>query len=236
MKDYRQIQKAQFEKISKNYEEVHGQVISGIYKVLQEHYYSRCSRKKILDLGNGGQPPSKVLSEEVAVTVRSFVGLDNSIEMLQREKTDYVQVVGDGLRLPFKDKVFDYVILNGVIHHLGFSSPKEHASRVKQLIEEALRVCAHQIIVYELVTSKWLEQGERFVAAILGHMTKFVLSEFTLEKYLHQIGVSRKEIISKRLSDLTYPFYWYAICMNYEWFKLPAFLSPYKHVFFVLPQ
>lgn len=236
MADHREIQKVQFKKISTSYEEVHGRVISGIYRVLQKHYYSRCSGKKILDLGNGGQPPSKIFGQKIAATITTFVGLDNSMDMLKRKESNYIRIAGDGIHLPFKDKTFDYVILNGVIHHLGFFHNKDQFIKIEQFVDEAFRVCTQELIVYELVTSKWLEQVEKFIAAILGHLPTFVLSEFTLDKYLNRMGVIRNQIISKKLSDLTNPFYWYLICMDYQWIKLPAFLSPFKHIFFVLSK
>lgn len=224
----------QFKNISIRYKEVHGRVHSAIYRVLQELYYPRLAHKRILDVGNGGQPPLELLGAQISDNITSFVGLDNSIDMLKRMQSNYARVLGDGLYLPFKDKSFDYVICNGVIHHLGFSSRGEQALRFKQFVNECLRVCRYQVIVYELVTPKFLEQLERFVAKIMGHMPTFVLSEFTLDRCLKQINVKRSEIISKTLSDLTSPFYWYVVIMEYEFFKLPAFLSLFRHIFFVL--
>lgn len=236
MEDHRQIQKTQFEKSSVNYKRINSRVYSAVSKDLREHYYPRCAGKKILDVGNGGQSPAEIFGEQIATDIINFVGLDYSIAMLKREETNYIQVVGDGLHLPFKDKMFDYVICNGIIHHLGFASLEDQTLKVKQLINEFMRVCIHQVIMYEIFTSTWLERAERFVAGILGYMPTFVLSEFTLDKYLNQIGLSRREIISKTLSDLTNPFHWYIVIMDYEFFKLPAFLSPFRHVLFVLSK
>lgn len=224
-----------FKKISINYDAVHGRVHSAVYKILQEHYYPRCTGKRILDVGNGGQSPSDIFGSQIVRGITGFVGLDNSVDMLERKKGNYARVIGSGLQLPFKDKAFDYVICNGVIHHLGFSSQEGQALRVKQFINECMRVCRNEVIVYEMVTARYLEQVQRLAARVLGYMPTFVLSEFTINKYLNQINVSRKEVISKTLSDLTSPFYWYAVIMDYEFFKLPAFLSFFRNVFFVSP-
>lgn len=224
-----------FKKISINYDALHGRLHSAVYKILQERYYPRCVGKKILDVGNGGQSPSDIFGSQIVRSITGFVGLDNSIDMLGRKKGNYARVIGSGLQLPFKDKAFDYVICNGVIHHLGFSSQEGQALRVKQFINECMRVCRNEVIIYEMVTAKFWEQIEIFVAKFLRHMPTFVLSEFTINKYFNQIDVARKEVISKTLSDLTSPFYWYAVIMDYEAFKIPAFLSLFRHIFFVFP-
>ena len=226
--------KALFKKISKTYDEVHGSSISLVQKFSQEYYYYRCSDNMILDLGNGGQSPTDVLGENVLTDNTTFVGLDPSIEMLKRKDIKYNRIAADGLHLPFKDNTFDYVIINGVFHHLGFSSKKDQFSKIKQLLNEALRICVYEIIVNELFVSRCLEMMERQIALLTGYMPTFVLSEYTFDIILRQISLSRKEVITKILSDFTGPFYWYQVIMDYEWLKVPAFLSPFKQSFFVI--
>ncbi len=228
--------KDQFERISETYDKVHHRVVSAIHRFSQEKYYGRCVGGKVLDIGNGGQPPEEVMGDQVAATLANFVGIDRSGAMLQRKRISFRKVVGDGSHLPFKDESFDYVIINGVLHHLGIDSREARCGRVQQFISEALRVCSKGLIVYELFTSPLLESVERIFAGVLRSMPTFVLSELTLDNCLGQLGFARSEVASKALSELTDRFYWYAVVMEHTWLRLPAFLSPFRHGFFVIAK
>jgi ubiquinone/menaquinone biosynthesis C-methylase UbiE len=236
MKTIAERQRAQFERFSRTYEALHGPVVSAIHRVSQERYYGRCVGKRVLDIGNAGQPAAQVLGERAGPTLSHFVGVDHSFAMLQRTGVDFAKVVADGMCLPFKDAAFDYVIVNGVLHHLGRQAGEPPDARVHRLLREALRVCSEGLIVYELFTPRVLEQLERLALRVLGSMPTFVLSERTLDDCLARLGVARAEAVSMTLADLKGAFYWYAVVMDYEWLKLPAFLSPFRHSFFVLPK
>jgi ubiquinone/menaquinone biosynthesis C-methylase UbiE len=228
--------KDQFERISETYDEVHHRVVSAIHRFSQEKYYRRCVGGKVLDIGNGGQPPDEVMGDRIAATLVNFVGIDRSVAMLQRKGTDFRKVVGDGSNLPFKDDSFDYVIINGVLHHLGVNAREARCGRVQQFISEALRVSSRGLIVYELFTTPLLESVERIFAGVLRSMRTFVLSERTLDDCLERLGLARSDVASKTLAELTDPFYWYAIVMEHTWLRLPAFLSPFRHGFFIVKK
>lgn len=51
----------------------------------------------------------------------NYIGLDI-------EKTKYVSVIGDGLRIPFNDQSFDFIICNAVL---------EHVQEPKKVIDES---------------------------------------------------------------------------------------------------
>ncbi len=223
-----------FEKVSKSYDEVHGQTVDAIHKFSQDNYYLRCQGAKVLDIGNGGQPAAEVLGENVSKRVSCFVGVDNSIDMMKRKKCHFIRVIGDGICLPFKDKAFDYVLINGVFHHLGYLSKEDQVERISYFLIEARRVCAQEIIVYELLVPPWIEKAEKLFASILGYMPVFVLSYKTLNSIVEKNGMSCGEVCEKTLSDLMGTFYWYPLMMAYEWLKVPAFISPFKHTFFVI--
>ncbi len=228
--------KDQFEKISETYDKVHHRVVSAIHHFSREKYYGRCAGGRVLDIGNGGQPPDEVMGDQIALTLEHFVGIDRSVAMLQRKRVSFRKVVGDGSHLPFKDESFDYVIINGVLHHLGIDSREARCGRVQQFISEALRVCSKGLIVYELFTTPLLESVERIFVGVLRSMPTFVLSERTLDNCLGQLGYARSEIVSKTLSELTDRFYWYAVVMEHTWLRLPAFLSPFRHGFFIIAK
>ena len=231
-----QVQREQFEKISHHYDEVHHQVLSAIYSVSRRRYYPRLAGGSVLDIGNGGQHPSKMLGQELADRVGSFVGLDNSLAMLQRPGRPFWRVQGDGCRLPIRDRAFDYVILNGVLHHLGFTRGTDNLKRIEALLQEARRVSRREIIVYEPFLPRPLECLERGAAFLLGHMPTFMWSEASLDRVLSRLGTARRETVSETLSTLTHPLFRYLLVMEYPRLKLPAFLSPLHHVFFIIPS
>jgi len=224
----------EFEGTSETYEHIQRGAAAAIWRFMQLRYYDRCAGMRVLDIGNGGWSPSEVLGERVAASLQYFVGLDKSLPMLQRKGGEFARVAGDGLQLPFKDGSFDYVLVNGVLHHLGYKSREENCRRVQELIAEAVRVCSRGLIVYELFVNSFLETLERMAARLVRFVPTFVLSEKTLDAYLDELGVQRGETASRTLAALTGPFHWHVVIMNYGWFKLPACLSPFRHGFFVI--
>ena len=57
--------------------------------------------------------------------------------------------MGDGLTLPFTDNAFDYVICNGVIHHLGKKRDQSQEENIEKFFSECLRVSQKGIIFSE---------------------------------------------------------------------------------------
>ena len=235
---HQETQRIQFQQIAKTYQEVHGHVLDEIYHLLQEHYYPRLTGKTVLDIGNGGQHPKKVLGRELSSRVKYFVGLDNSGEMLERAGEAYPKVVGDGLGLPFRSKSFDYVLANGLFHHLGFTRGGDNIGRVAALLTEAARVSREGIIMYEPFIPPFLESLERLAAAVLGYMPTFMWSAGSINEAIGRSGLEKDKTLMRRFSQLTGPWYWYIVIMDYPRFKLPVMLSPIRHMFFniVLPN
>ncbi len=233
--NHQQIQKVQFEKIAEKYEKTHLDVCRAAYQVTQTHFYPRLKGKRVLDIGNGGQNPERVLGRELSEQVPFFVGLDNSFEMLNRLTETYFRVAASGFSLPFKDRAFDYILLNGVIHHLGFTACVANEKRLEAFLLELQRVCINEILVYEIFLPKWLERMQKFAARMLMHMPTFVLSESTLDRVLANISQQKKERVGMSLAKMTHPFFLHLVIMDYPWFKVFACLSPFKHVFFTVP-
>lgn len=234
-KDQSSHRKDLFKTISEDYDRgVYNAFVAPVLGFLQENFYARLAGKRVLDIGNGGVPPARVLGPDIASSLSLFVGLDNSWSMIRRGTLSYHKIMGDGYRLPFKDDAFDYVILNGVFHHLGFRRQEGSLTKVADFLQEVVRVCQEEVIVYEIYIPLLLEKLQRLIAHMLGEMSPFVYSEKTLDRLISRLGLSRSEVILKSLSELLGPFHWELVIMNHPWFKLPAFLSPISHGFFVI--
>lgn len=93
-------------------------------KVFQKHWNERLLHllprgrcRRILDIGCGGG----VLLSQLTERCQFIVGLDLSIDMLQRIKRDDPRlrgvVVGDASRLPFTSSSFSAVVSRGALHH-----------------------------------------------------------------------------------------------------------------------
>lgn len=224
-----------FEQISKEYEdpgfmEVHH---NGAFGVLHKKFYQGLSNKRILDVGNGGEAPKNVLGG--AIPGIFFVGIDTSISMLKRQTgEDYMKIVGDGGRLPFKDKAFDIVLLNGVIHHLGLRKGEDQQKKIRDFFMELRRVASEKIIVYEITVPGFFEILERILVAVAGSMTEFVLSKKTLLRVLQSMPFKLEKWVSYSTMELTSPWHCPVLIMRLPWLRVPAFLSPINNHFFSL--
>lgn len=234
LKSPEEIQKAQFEKISQSYE-VHDRILASTYAISRERYYARLEGMTVLDIGNGGQGPEKFLGPGLSSRLAAFVGMDNSLAMLNRPGPPYWKVAANGCRLPLKTKSFDYVILNGVLHHLGFEKGVPPLARLEEFLREISRVCRRDILIYEPVLPEMLETVERAAAWLMSPLPTFMLSESSISEAALNAGLPRRETLTKTLSQLTHPFYWYLVVMDYPWLKVPAFMTPVRHHFLVLP-
>ena len=232
--DLRGLQTQQFRRISERFAGMRDPVGPAICQILQDHLGGRIAGKRILDVGNGGQDPSSIVGEDIASKLSLFVGLDRSFEMLTRAPMSFPRVRGDGLCLPFADRSFDHVLINGVLHHLGYDTESGFNARVERFIQELKRVSAGEILVYEIFTPWPLEACEKAYAAARGPMPTFVLSERTLDRALGRIGLRRREVLTVTLSQLTGPFFWYLVMLDHPWLKLPACVSPFRHSFFTI--
>jgi SAM-dependent methyltransferase len=80
------------------------QIISGFIK---------CEQLNILEIGSGEGGAASVFSEN-----NNFYSLDISLLRLQRQKDNIIRINADALNLPFKQSLFDLIILQDVIEHL----------------------------------------------------------------------------------------------------------------------
>jgi len=123
---------------------------------------------RILDLGCGNARHTRVLLE------RNFevIGLDVSYRILQTAKENELSLVknkltslinGDARVLPFKNKVFDSIIMIAVIHH--FESTEDRIG----ILQEIKRVLTDNGIC---LISTWLRTHPRFQKEDLSDLVK----------------------------------------------------------------
>jgi SAM-dependent methyltransferase len=91
--------------------------------------------KRVLDLGAGTAPLGTLLAQRYALEL--VISMDLVFNRLRvaaderREGSPLALVCGDAFCLPFRDRSFDYVLANSVLHHLP---------NLKQATEEISRV------------------------------------------------------------------------------------------------
>ena len=135
--------------------------------------------KKILDIGGEHGEFCKILSEE-----RNCRAIN-----VEPKKLDFVHktIIGRADRLPFKDRVFDLVLLRGVLQHIP---TKE---KLKS-IEEINRVLKNGGLTYIMIPPWW--------SPLSGQELKpFQYFGFTLAKHFSQTIMGRK-IKAKNLAEL----------------------------------
>jgi len=222
---------AQMEAYSKTdlsyWEDLH----KAIQKIQLSNYYSRCIGKNILDVGNGGVSLEDQMGKEMASKLGYFISVDKSYSMLNNSKEKQICVLGDGFTLPFADNVFDYVICNGVIHHLGKKRGQSQEENIKKFFSECLRVSRKGIIFSDFFIPKFAEWMENLIVKIFGYMATFVYSKSSLLKIFKSLGYQTNDMKFKPITTLISPLKILAPIISLEWLRVPTFIVPYTFVF-----
>jgi SAM-dependent methyltransferase len=119
--------------------------------------------RAVLDIGTG----TSDLLESLGGGFR--VGLDFKIEHLRGGNGDGIRrVVGDALRLPFRDDAVDVVTSSHFFHHF---SPDENAA----ILRESLRVARHGVMMTDTLRhwAPWLFVKALAVLRLVGRITRF---------------------------------------------------------------
>ncbi len=124
MKDYIKTQIELHKRIAQNYDERYKYAYARLY----QNYWNRSilslvkngyrREHRILELGCG----TGTFLKELLGNYRSIYGIDISIDMLKQinlqKDTLKGVIVGDGMKTPFGNSVFDIIVCRGVLHHL----------------------------------------------------------------------------------------------------------------------
>lgn len=217
--------------------DVYDELGSALMKVMQGHYFPICAGMDILDVGNGGASSVEIMGREMAAKLRTFVAIDKSFEMLIRPGAGGGErILGDAAVLPFVDGAFDYVLLNGVIHHLGLTQGMKPEDPVGRLLAECLRVARKGVIVSELLVPRVGELAEFLFMSFAKHMATFVYSKASLLSVLNNLGLWLDEPRFKSITDLISPFKLMPPILTLQWFLVPVFMIPYRYAFGIIPS
>jgi SAM-dependent methyltransferase len=222
---------AEMDQYSRVCDRWYGPLNEAIQATLRRHYYTRCRGTVVLDVGNGGASAQTVLGPDIAPQVARFVGVDKSWSMLTRPGASGTRLLGDALVLPFADRSVDWVLVNGVIHHLGLMRGQSSEAPVGRFLRECLRVARRGIILFELTVPPYAELVERAIVAARGFMATFVYSAPSLLRTIERVGYPVEELRCARITELVSPFSTMPPILTHEWLRVPVGLIPYSYIF-----
>lgn len=117
---------------------------------------------KVLDVGSGNGYLAKAIAEKREAKV-------TCADVVNHHKTDLPFKLFDGTHLPFKDAVFNFVILSYVLHH---------CQAQESLLKECARVCRGKILVLEdepLLAKSLFAKAHKFVYNFLYNLNGKVI-------------------------------------------------------------
>ena len=135
--------------ISKSYDELYGKEQINKWKIIHSRYNFR--GKNVLDIGCGTGLITKEISK-----ITKVIGIDSSEEMIKKANERGLNcILGNALKLPFKDKEFDIVISLTVLQDIK-------KSNWGKFISEVHRVTKDFAIISLLKRNKKLEDLKNF--------------------------------------------------------------------------
>jgi ubiquinone/menaquinone biosynthesis C-methylase UbiE len=141
-------------------------------------YVRRRNNKKILDelsiAGNGDLNSKKLLDigcgfgdflADAQSVMDCVYGADMSLPQAQKARKRVSNrscvTLADGESLPFKSGCFDFIVMKGIIHHLG--SPDRAFKEAKRLLKES-----GTLVILEGTPTSWYRRFFLFIADMIG--------------------------------------------------------------------
>lgn len=146
-----------------------------IFKILEEHGKSRCSKVRLLDIGTGNGEIAHHLSQYYDVT-----SIDLVDQNIKYKSFSFHQVTDE--HLPFSNKSFDIIISNHVIEHV--SNPDLH-------LAEMARTLAPNGLIYLATPNRFWPWEVHYNIPILHYLPQpifmFILKKFS--KYHEDVNL-----------------------------------------------
>jgi len=160
-------------------------------KTIVNFICNHCSdNSKILEIGGGSGYLLSMIYNLSNGKCKDLYNVELSWRVYKEQKSKSIQLIGgDGRHLPFKDDIFDFVLMKNLLHHLVGESRKQSKMFVKMCIDEAIRTSKNggYIIILEQYNRS------RICADVLFFITTF-FSIFGLE--VKSFGIHKHVIVS----------------------------------------
>jgi len=231
-----QLQDKQMEKFSQIHTENYLDITDKLFAISRQHYYQRLVGKSVLDLGNGGISKDFLFGKKLAASLPRFITMDRSEAMLKRNGLSYEQVVGDARNIPMRDESVDYVVSNYLPHHFGMSTACPSTQSLENFFKETTRVSKNGLIISEMILPRPLEILQSIVLRLLRRMPTYVFSRHTLLEAVTNCHLQASEIREYRFTDFVKPFKLFPPIIDFPWLKVPAFIIPFRYVYFVVKK
>lgn len=229
-------QMKQMQKFSSLHDTHYSELTIALHAFLRNHYYQRFVGRSVMDIGNGGLSPAAQYGAEIAKSLTMFVAIDHSYEMLTRKGHFDYQVVADASEVQFADNCVDYVVLNGIIHHLGLKQGEEPSGKIKNFVSRMMRMSRHGVVIMDLLVPASGEWMERIILNFLGEMPTFVYSKRSFLSFLKSDLREVSELRVEPITSLISPFSFVSPLIELSWLRLPAILVPYSFIFLFLKK
>jgi ubiquinone/menaquinone biosynthesis C-methylase UbiE len=229
-------QDKQMEKFSQIHTENYLDITDKLFAISRQYYYQRLVDQSVLDLGNGGISKDFLFGMQLAASFPRFVAMDRSESMLKRNGVSDEQVVGDARNIPLENESVDYVVSNYLPHHFGRSADCPTAQSLESFFKETMRVSKNGLIISEMILPRPLELLQSIVLPFLRHMPTYVFSRHTLLEAVTNCNLQASEIREYSFTDFVKPFKLFPPIIDFPWLKVPAFIIPFRYVYFVVKK
>jgi ubiquinone/menaquinone biosynthesis C-methylase UbiE len=224
------------EKFSQIHTENYLALTDKLFAISRQYYYPRLVGKSVLDLGNGGITKDFLFGQELAASIPRFIAMDRSETMLKRNGLSDEQVVADARNIPMPDESVDYVVSNYLPHHFGMRADNPGTQSLESFFKEAIRVSKNGLIISEMILPRPLEILQNIVLRLIRRMPTYVFSRQTLLKAVANCHLQASEIREYGFTDFMKPFKLFSPIIDFPWLKVPAFIIPYRYIYFVVKK
>ena len=232
----RAAQMEQMRKFSALHDTYYSEPTIALHAYLRKHYYPRFAGASVMDIGNGGLSPVEQYGAELAGSLSLFVAIDHSHEMLTRKGHFDHQVIADAKEFRFADNCVDYIVLNGIIHHLGLEKGEDPPGKIQEFMTRMINMSRKGVIVMDLLVPAMGEWMERATLNILGEMPTFVFSRQSFLSFLKSGQDEVTELRIESITSLISPLCLVSPLIELSWLRIPAIMVPYKFIFLYLKK
>jgi len=155
-------------------------------RLLSDIFVSGKDKKNILEIGCGTAPLVKEIS--CFTPNYNYVGIDlmkDFIVYATKDRNCKAKfVVANGTDLPFKDNLFDVIIMETVLHHLTDKNISLTKQKIYKTIQEVVRVSKNKayILIREVICKNRIQAAMLFWIGSLFFKAKIVIPYFSIYK------------------------------------------------------